>query len=213
MANTKAKTIKKEEKKVSSPKKVVKSKKKEVKLNPLVWEVPYNEDLVAQTLYVYTTNERKGTAKQKSRGEVSGGGKKPWKQKGTGRARHGSIRSPLWIGGGVTFAATGRNFKRKINKKMARKATCIMLSERLRNKELEFVKVTPAKSKKLREATEGRILVVSNNEKLGLILRNSKKNNTIIPEKLNAKHLISAKKILIDESSVKILEERLTNGK
>ncbi len=68
-----------------------KTKKPEIKLNPLVWEVPYNEDLVAQAYYVYSTNERKGSAKQKGRGEVSGGGKKPWKQKGTGRARQGPL--------------------------------------------------------------------------------------------------------------------------
>ncbi len=79
MAETK-KTTKKEEK---------------VVLNPLVWEVPYNADLVSQVLFVYSSNERKGSARQKSRGDVSGGGKKPWKQKGTGRARHGSTRSPI----------------------------------------------------------------------------------------------------------------------
>jgi large subunit ribosomal protein L4 len=119
----------------------------------------------------------------------------------------------LWVGGGVTFATSGRNFKRKMNKKMARKATCIMLSERLRNKELEFVKVTPAKGKKLREEAKKKVLVVSNDEKLGLVLRNSKKTKVRSPEKLNAKHLISARKVLVDESAVKILEERLTNAK
>jgi len=211
MAKTKAKTTKKVEK--TTPKKATSTKKKEIKLNPLVWEVPYNEDLVTQVLYVYTTNERKGTAKQKNRGEVSGGGIKPWKQKGTGRARHGSIRSPLWIGGGVTFANTRRNFKKKINKKMARKATKIMLSERLRNKELEFVKVTPTQGKKLRKDAEKRLLVISNNEKLGLVLRNAKESNMKSPEELNAKHLVAAKRILVDESAVKILEQRLTDEK
>lgn len=212
MPKTKAKTTKETKKKTTS-KKVVKKDEKKIKLNSLVWEIPYNEDLVTQVMYVYTTNERKGTAKQKSRGEVSGGGIKPWKQKGTGRARHGSIRSPIWIGGGVTFATSGRNFKRKINKKMARKASCIMLSERLRNKDLEFVKITPAKGKKLREDNKEKLLVVSNNEKLGFVLRNSKKITMKSPEKLNAKDIVSAKKILVDEKAVKILEERLTNDK
>lgn len=203
--NTTKKTKKTTKKKVET--------KKEVKLNPVVWEVPYNEDLLSQVLYVYNINERKGSAKQKTRGEVSGGGRKPWKQKGTGRARHGSIRSPLWIGGGVTFANYGRNFKRKINKKMATKATKIMLSERLRNKELDFVKLTPTKSKKLRVDSNEKALVISNNEEVELVLRNSKRNRVVSPEKLNAKHLISSRKILIDESAVKILEERLTNDK
>ena len=206
MAETKKKTTKETKKKVQT-------KKEEVKLNPLVWEVPFNQDLVTQALYVYSSNERKGTAKQKGRGEVSGGGVKPWKQKGTGRARHGSIRSPLWVGGGVTFANSGRNFKKKFNKKMARKATAIMLSERLRNKELEYVKLTTTQAKKLRQDATKSTSVVSSDEKLGLTLRNSKKSTLKEPEKLNAKHLVSAKKILVDEGAVKILEERLTNEK
>jgi large subunit ribosomal protein L4 len=201
MAETKKTTTKKTEKKT------------EVKLNPSVWEVPYNEDLVAQAYYVYTTNERKGSAKQKGRGEVSGGGKKPWKQKGTGRARHGSIRSPLWIGGGVTFADSGRNFSRKLNKKMARKATTIMLSERLRNKELEFVKVTATTAKKIRSANDKRVLFVTADDKVALLLRNSKNSEVKSPNKLNAKHLVLAKKILVDEKAVKVLEERLSNDK
>ena len=79
-------------------KEVKKTTETKTKLNPLVWEVPYNGDLVAQVLNVFFSNERKGTSAVKGRGEVSGGGKKPWKQKGTGRARSGSIRSPLWVG-------------------------------------------------------------------------------------------------------------------
>ena len=195
-------------------KKETKTKKEEkVKLNPLVWEVPYNEDLVTQVLYVYNSNERKGTAKQKDRGEVSGGGKKPWRQKGTGRARHGSIRSPLWVGGGRTFASRGRNFSKKINKKMSQKATKIMLSERLRNKELDFVKITPAKSKKLREERTKGNLVISNDEKVSLTLRNVKRVNVVNPSKLNAKHLVAAKNVLIDDSVINILEKRLLNEK
>ena len=81
---------------------VKKEKVDEVKkLNPAVWEVPYNADLLAQVLYIYNSNERKGTATVKSRSDVSGGGKKPWKQKGTGRARHGSSRSPIWVESGI----------------------------------------------------------------------------------------------------------------
>jgi len=91
---------------------------KNIKLNPQVWNVQLNPDLVAQVLYVYMNNERKGTAKAKTRGEVSGGGRKPWRQKGTGRARQGSIRSPLWRKGGVVFGPTDkRNWKRDINEK------------------------------------------------------------------------------------------------
>lgn len=218
MAEKKTKTTKKTEKakKTTAKKNVTRksaAKKEEVKLNPLVWEVPYNEDLVAQVLYVYNNNERKGTVKQKTRGEVSGGGRKPWKQKGTGRARHGSIRSPLWIGGGVTFAASDKNFKRKINKKMAKKATRVILSERLRNKDLEFVNMTPTKGKKLRQEAKESTLVISDDEKLTLTLRNSKKGKVLSPEKLNAKHVIAARKIFVDEKAVKVLEQRLANEK
>ncbi|HOR06320.1 MAG TPA: 50S ribosomal protein L4, partial [Candidatus Dojkabacteria bacterium] len=85
-------------------KKVTKTtEEKKISLNKKVWEVPYNGDLVSQVLGVYFSNERKGTSNAKTRGDVSGGGIKPWRQKGTGRARSGSIRSPLWVGGGVTF--------------------------------------------------------------------------------------------------------------
>lgn len=197
---------------VESKKKETKEEKK-IKLNPLVWELPYNPDLVAQVLYVYSTNERKGTVKQKSRGEVSGGGKKPWKQKGTGRARHGSIRSPLWVGGGVTFASSDRNFKRKINKKMVKKATCIMLSERLRKKDLEFVKLTVAQSKKLRKDSKIKTLVISDNKDIELNLRNKKDVDVRGSDKLNTKHIVWAAKVLVDENIVKVLEDRLTNGK
>lgn len=195
-------------------KKETKTKKEEkLTLNPLVWEVPYNEDLVAQALYIYSSNERKGTAKQKDRSEVSGGGVKPWRQKGTGRARVGSIRSPLWIGGGVTFASRGRNFTKKLNRKMARKATTVMLSERLRNKELDFVKLTPTKLKNLRKEGIRNGLVISDDNKASLVLRNVKKVNVVDPLKLNAKHLVAAKKVLVDESTVSILEKRFLNEK
>jgi large subunit ribosomal protein L4 len=98
-------------------------------------------DLVAQVLYVLNSKERKGTSSVKGRGDVSGGGKKPWKQKGTGRARQGSIRSPLLVGGGVTFGPNIKNWKRKINKKMSKEAMCIVLSERNRNDAVKVVNV------------------------------------------------------------------------
>ena len=192
---------------------------KEVKLNPNVWEVAYNEDLLAQALYVYRSNERKGTSNVKTRGEVRGGGRKPWKQKGTGRARHGSIRSPLWAGGGVTFGSSvsNRNWNRKINKKMAKKATCIMLSERLRNEELDFVNMPEKKVAEMRKAmlknVDKKTLIITNNEDAEMALRNVKGIDVMKSEKINAKHLANAKNVLVDNDVVKMLEERLTNGK
>lgn len=192
--------------------------KKEENLNPQVWEVPYNADLISQVLYVFFSNERKGTSSVKGRGDVSGGGKKPWKQKGTGRARAGSTRSPLWVGGGVTFGPNDRNWKRSINKKMVRKAVCMMLSKRLSEKELEFVNIDTSKSiKDMRDVMSknitGKTLVISSDENLGLALRNIPNASAIDPMKVNVKNLVNSRKILVDSNSVKILEDRLTNGK
>lgn len=192
-------------------------KNSEVTLNPKVWEVPYNGDLISQVLYVYFSNERKGTSNAKTRGDVSGGGKKPWKQKGTGRARQGSIRSPLWVGGGVTFVPNNKNWKKSINKKMVKKAACMMLSKRLDEKAVDFVKMDLEKElkdirKDVAKSSE-KTLLISENEKLNLAARNMSSVSVITPMKLNVKNIVNAKKLLIDEESVKILEDRLTNGK
>ncbi len=190
------------------------TKETEVKLNKNVWELPFNADLIAQVLYVYMNNERKGTSNAKTRGDVSGGGRKPWKQKGTGRARSGSIRSPLWVGGGVTFVPNNKNWNKSINKQMAKKATCIMLSERLRKEELSFVSMPKADARKaLNKQIGKKALVISANEEIKRNLGNVEIVKVIDPMKLNAKHLVESKNILVDQDTVKILEERLTNGK
>jgi large subunit ribosomal protein L4 len=194
------------------------TEKKEVKLNSKVWEVPYNQDLISQVVYVYLSNERKGSASAKTRGEVSGGGRKPWRQKGTGRARHGSIRSPLWTKGGVTFVPDFRNWKKKINKRMKNKATSIMLSERLRNKELIFSDIDSKKEfKKVRESLmkeiDKKTLIISSDDKVAQAMGNVKNVNVIMAEKVNAKHLLDCKKVIVDNEIVKVLEERLANGK
>ena len=102
-----------------------------------IFGVKWNADLVHQVATSYAANRRRGTAHAKTRGEVRGGGKKPWRQKGTGRARHGSIRSPIWKGGGVTHGPrTDKDYSQKINKKMARKALYAVLSAKARDKEI-----------------------------------------------------------------------------
>lgn len=104
---------------------------------PKVFELPWNADLVHQVVVSQSSNRRQVVAHTKGRSEVRGGGRKPWRQKGTGRARHGSIRSPIWKGGGVTHGPTKeRNFKKKINKKMAAKALAIVLSAKIRDNEI-----------------------------------------------------------------------------
>jgi large subunit ribosomal protein L4 len=198
--------------------KVKKEKTEDIKLNPKVWNVPYNADLVAQVLYVFQSNERKGTSAVKGKGDVSGGGKKPWKQKGTGRARHGSIRSPLWVGGGVTFGPNNRNWKRSINRGMVKKAMCIVLSGRNREDAVKFFNIDSEKElKDIRKNTLKEIstktLLISDNEKIRLALRNSKQINVLTPMRVNVKHVVGNKNILIDKESVNILESRLVNGK
>lgn len=203
-----------EKTKVTKTTKEVKPKTQEVKLNPIVWEAPYNGDLVAQVLYVYMSNERKGTSNAKTRGDVRGGGRKPWKQKGTGRARSGSTRSPLWVGGGVTFTPNDKNWSKKINKQMARKATCIMLSERLRKEVLNFVTMPKEEIRKALEEKIGKkALIVTANVDVKKSLGNVENVTVITPEKVNTKHLVSARNILVDQDAVNILEERLSDGK
>jgi len=191
---------------------------KKIKLNPKVWEVELNTDLITQVIYIYRNNERKGSAKVKTRDEVRGGGRKPWKQKGTGRARAGSTRSPIWRKGGVVFGPSGKqNWKRKINSKMAKKATCMILTQKLKDKELEFVNIEKEDIKNLREKILKNVgkktLVISTNENVKLAVRNLDKINFVDALKVNAKHIVDSTKVLVDRDSVKILEERLTNGR
>jgi len=111
-----------------------------VSLPDKVFGLPMNEDLLQQVVISQMSNKRQNIAHTKERGDVRGGGKKPWKQKGTGRARHGSIRSPIWKGGGVTFGPRNdKNFKKKINKKMAHKALLVALSSKVKDKELIII--------------------------------------------------------------------------
>jgi len=118
-----------------------------------IFDVAWNPDLVHQVAVVQQGNQRQVSAKVKDRSEVRGGGKKPWRQKGTGRARHGSIRSPIWKGGGVTHGPTSeRNYKRTLNVKMRRKALFTALSEKLRQKQiviLDSLNMENAKTKEL----------------------------------------------------------------
>ena len=111
----------------------------EVEISDVLFNVPMNPDLVHQTLVRQRANARVGTASTKSRGQVAGGGRKPWRQKGTGRARAGSIRSPLWRGGGITFGPKPRSYRQAMPKKMRRQALKCCLSDKLASKQLTLV--------------------------------------------------------------------------
>ncbi|MFA6322401.1 MAG: 50S ribosomal protein L4 [Candidatus Buchananbacteria bacterium] len=130
-------------------------KVKELDLNPAIFGLKVKPELVAQAVIAQQANSRQNLAHTKNKGEVRGGGKKPWKQKGTGRARHGSIRSPLWRGGGITFGPRNdQNFSLKINKKAKKKALLMALSDKALNEKIILVdklELAEAKTKKFYE--------------------------------------------------------------
>lgn len=180
----------------------------------------FNESLVHQVITAYRNAGRAGTKAQKSRAEVSGGGKKPWSQKGTGQARAGSNRSPIWVGGGKTFAAKPRSFEQKVNRKMYRGALCSMLAELNRQGRLKVVPefaVDAPKTKALvgrldQIEARGRTLIVTQSvdEKLFLAARNNPNIIDVIDvDGINPVALAAADHVVITVDAVKKVEEWL----
>jgi len=178
----------------------------------------YNEALVHQVVTAYRNAGRAGTKRQKSRAEVRGGGKKPWSQKGTGQARAGSIRSPIWVGGGRAFAARPRDFEQKVNRKMYRGAIRSMLSELIRQDRLvvtEALALDAPKTKllttRLKEMALDNVLIVveAMDEKLMLAARNLPHVDVLPAAALNPLALASYDKVLMTVGAVKLIEERL----
>ncbi|MFO1456577.1 MAG: 50S ribosomal protein L4 [Steroidobacteraceae bacterium] len=178
----------------------------------------FNEALVHQVVTAYRNAGRAGTKRQKSRAEVSGGGKKPWSQKGTGQARAGSIRSPIWVGGGRAFAARPRSFEQKVNRKMYRGAIRAMLSELLRQDRLvvtDALALDAPKTKlladKLKQLNLANVLIVVEaiDEKLFLAARNLPHVDVLPAAALNPLALASYDKVLMTVGAVKLIEERL----
>jgi large subunit ribosomal protein L4 len=125
--------------------------KAQLKLSPVVFAYAYNEGLVHQAIVTYMNNARSGNSAQKTRSEVRGGGRKPWNQKGTGRARAGTIRSPIWRSGGVTFASKKRDYSQKLNKKMYKRALRSIISELCRTGNLVVVSDFQCESHKTKD--------------------------------------------------------------
>ncbi|MBT4495259.1 50S ribosomal protein L4 [bacterium] len=154
-------------------------KVKEIDLNPDIFAIDVKPEVVQQVVVAQMANSREAIAHTKGRSEKRGGGRKPWKQKGTGRARHGSVRSPLWTGGGVTFGPTKfRNFKQRINKKVRQKAIYMALSDKVNNNSLilvEDLNIPEAKTKSLIEVLNKLPL---KDKKVLLVL--DKKNENIV---------------------------------
>jgi len=178
----------------------------------------FNESLVHQVVTAYMAGGRAGTKAQKNRSDVSGSGKKPWKQKGSGRARVGSIRSPIWVGGGRTFAARPRDFTQKVNRKMYRAAMRSVFSELLRQERLVVASelaVPAPKTKDLRTKLDalgfakGLIVVEAFDMNLWLAARNLPHVNVLEAQLIDPVSLVGADKIVITAAALKIVEERL----
>ena len=178
----------------------------------------FNEALIHQVVVAYANGARQGTRAQKSRSEVSGGGKKPWRQKGTGRARAGSIRSPIWRSGGVTFAARPQDHSQKVNKKMYRAALQSILSELVRQERLIVVEkfgIDAPKTKdlvaklKTLDLTDVLIVTPEVDENLFLAARNLYKVDVRDVAGLDPVSLIAFDKVLITADAVKQIEEML----
>ena len=197
----------------------------DIELSEKIFGVKSNAELLHQAVVTQMANERQVLADTKDRSEVRGGGKKPWKQKGTGRARVGSSRSPIWTGGGVTFGPTSdRNFSKKINKKMKQKAMFMALSDKLANGTLvvlDDLKMEEFKTKKFNEVltaveakilnTDRRNILVINDtkdDKVKYSARNLKGTEIINLENINIVELLKFKNLLLTEAAVKTLEER-----
>ncbi|OGN29163.1 MAG: 50S ribosomal protein L4 [Candidatus Yanofskybacteria bacterium RIFCSPLOWO2_01_FULL_49_25] len=194
-----------------------------------IFAVPMNADVVHQALVTAQANARVAIAHAKGRGEVRGGGKKPWKQKGTGRARHASIRSPIWKGGGVTHGPTKeRNFSKKINKKTARKALFMVLSSKVKDgvfmvvdqfrfnapktKEAVgvFDRLTPimahyVKTKKKRDSVL--IVMPAKDRVLERAMRNLSFADVIAAPNLNIEAILSAKHIIMAQKAIPVMSE------
>ena len=178
----------------------------------------YNEALVHQVVTAFLSGARQGTRAQKTRSEVAGGGKKPWRQKGTGRARAGTIRSPIWRAGGVTFAAKPQDHSQKVNRKMYRAAMRSILSELARSDRLmvvEALNVEQPKTKLLVETLKGygvdNVLIVADNldKNLYLASRNLHKVDVRDVEGADPVSLIAHDKVMITVDAVKKFEEAL----
>ena len=183
-----------------------------------VFGVEFNEPLVHQAVTAYLAGARSGSKRNKSRAQVAGGGAKPWRQKGLGRARVGSSRNPIWRGGGVTFAAAPRSFKQKVNRKMYRGALRSMLSELIRTERLlavDAIEVDAPKTKLLVTALQRNnldsALLVSDqpDDKLFLAARNLPHIDVCAVEEMNPVELTRFANVVMTRAALEILQRRL----
>jgi len=198
-------------------------KTEELELSEKFFDVVWNPDLVHQVAVIQQGNQRQVSANVKDRSEVRGGGKKPWRQKGTGRARHGSIRSPIWKGGGVTHGPTSeRNYKRILNVKMRRKALFAALSEKLRQKQvviLDSLNMENAKTKELvallqnlpSDKKSTLLVLPTMDTKVMYAAQNIPYLKTVQARELSVLHLTQVTYVVVPKESLLILEKTFGN--
>lgn len=194
-------------------------KVKDITLNDAVWGIAPNDAVLYDAITLTRNSLRQGTADTKTRSEVSGGGRKPWKQKGTGRARQGSTRAPQWIKGGVVFGPHPRSYSKKMNRKERRLALISALSYKVLDKELVVLDHLPLETNKTKEMIKilanlnvtGKILVVVDELTENVILGTRNLNNVVLLEasEINTLDIVAADKMIVTEDAVKKIEEVL----
>ena len=184
-----------------------------------IFDVKFNPDLVHQVVVSQMANRRQVIAHTKGKGEVRGGGRKPWRQKGTGRARVGSIRSPIWRGGGITFGPTKKRvFKKKINKKMKRKALLMVLSAKAKNNSLilmDALKIEKPKTQLMAEILRklpckersSLIVLPAINQNIIKATKNLSQSETIQAKDLNTLDLLNFKYLVMPKEAIKIIKQ------
>jgi large subunit ribosomal protein L4 len=188
-----------------------------LELNDQLFNIEYNEAVIHQAIVTRLANERQGTKSTLTRSEVRGGGIKPWRQKGTGRARQGSIRSPQWIHGGVVFAPKPRDFSKKMNLTAKRVAMFSALSQKIRDDEVIFVDSLVSENGKTKEMVaflksfnlEKTVLFVMDNADVNVLRASSniKAISTIPVEQINTYDIVKNAKVVITKDAVKKIEE------
>ncbi len=187
-----------------------------IDLNDAVFGVAVNEHLVHLSVVQYLANQRQGTQKAKTRSEVSGGGKKPWRQKGTGHARQGSIRAPQWKGGGVVFAPVPRDYSFKLNKKEKRAALKSALSDAVANDKLivlDELKLDEIRTKSFVKVMDnlkvekGLVILDENDQNVVMSARNVEGIETTLTNTLCTYDIVKAKKVVVTKDAVAKIEE------
>ena len=191
------------------------NKKEDVQISEATFGKDFNETLIHQAVVTYLAGSRQGSHKQKTRSEVRGGGKKPYAQKGTGRARAGTIRSPIWRGGGVAFAATPRDYSKKINKKMYRAAISSIFSELHRQQRLVAIEQPKFETPKTKEMCAflktfslEKVLIILDEMDTNLYLssRNIPHVEVVTVKEINPVILLRSEKVAVTPAAFKLIE-------